>query len=316
MTSSRIRELAKLLIVAMLVSSLALPPPAVAQVKVALPGKHWTVKYEAGTEPIKKGTKLKVTVGQEEIVCESKQGFLFSIPVVGITEVSYDNRVQRRIAGPLRKNLAQEPFLPESQLIIPDWVGYVLLGVATVLIFYALKNTGYFEKHFVKLVWQEDALVKEVDFRVGRDEYKSFLAELRHVVGKPWKNLKKERETLEQELKREKNKKVSVRLGRTARVGDTVLQPRLYQIVLLEHDGNTGALYFFVGKKVKTRKIVAVALVEIVPKTRQVTDAQVIYERGEGGIPTVSEIRTLEKTLRFLYTAPADRPTRIEVGIR
>lgn len=312
MTSSRIRELAKLLIVAMLVSSLALPPPAVAQVKVALPGKHWRVKYEAGTEPIKKGTKLKVTVGQEEIVCESKQGFLFSIPVVGITEVSYDNRVQRRIAGPLRKNFGQGT-LPN------DVVAYIILGTVTVasfMIFYMLKNTGYFEKHFVTLVWQEDGSMKEVVFRVGRDEYNSFLAELRHVVGKPWKNLKKERETLEQELKREKNKKVSARLGRTARVGDTVLQPRLYQIVLLEHDRNTGELYFFVGKKVKTRKIVAVALVEIVPKTRQVTDAQVIYERGEGGIPTVSEIRTLEKTLRFLYTAPADRPTRIEVGVR
>ena len=43
--------------------------------------QEWEVKYETGTEAVKHGRKMKVTVGSSEIFCRSDKGEIFSVPV-------------------------------------------------------------------------------------------------------------------------------------------------------------------------------------------------------------------------------------------
>lgn len=54
------------------------------------------MKYESGTETLAKGTKVKVTVGSDNITGQTEKGQSFAIPVSGITELSYDTKEQKR----------------------------------------------------------------------------------------------------------------------------------------------------------------------------------------------------------------------------
>jgi hypothetical protein len=269
------------LIIFLLSSSLTIVGRAAVSQKQTPQGNQWPTKYEDGTEAVEKGTKMKVTVGKERIICEAGKRAPFSILVATVTEVSYDTKSRRRWAE-------------------AGAVAAASLGVA--LVFMALKTT----KHFVNILWEENGARKEVIFKVGKGEYVSFLAELQRVTGKEWKNLVMERKRVQEELKREqealkreKDKRMSVQLDRVVRVGVADLKPGLYQLVLLERQENKGELYFFAGKEVDTKKIAAAALVEIMTPVSDGAAAPVLYKDG-GGIATISEIRMPAKTFRFL----------------
>jgi protein TonB len=73
----------------------ALTPLAAEQLSTPPRGEQWLLKYEGGTEWIDEGTRLKVAVGPEQIVVETREGEAFSIPVSAITEVLYDPETQR-----------------------------------------------------------------------------------------------------------------------------------------------------------------------------------------------------------------------------
>ncbi len=282
MRIAAMRRLISVPVAAMLVVSLAVPSPLSAQkVKQTAQGKQFQMKYGGGTEPVKKGTKMKVTVGKERIVCETGKMAPFSIPVADVVEVSYNTKSRRRLA--------------ESA-----GVALVFFPVAPVLLFMKSK------KHFVNIVWEENGTGKEVVFKVGKGEYTFFLAELERVTGNGWKNLEMEEKQLQaerkqeqQELKRAKSRGTSVELDRLVRVGEAELSPGLYQIVVVEGEENKGKLYFFAGKEVDTKKIAAVALVEIVKEANDVADAEVSYKE-EDGITRISEILEPARTCRFL----------------
>ena len=266
----------------MLVVSLAAPSPLGAQKCKQTPrGKQFQMKLEEGTEPIKKGTKMKVTVGEERIICESGKMAPFSIPVADVVEVSYDIKSRRRLAEGVGVAIAFWPAAP-------------------VLFFMKTK------KHFVNIVWEENGTGKEVIFKVGKGEYTFFLDELERVTGKRWKNLAMEGKRLQEERKQEqealkeaKSRRTSVTLDRPVRVGEAELSPGLYQIVAVEREENKGKLYCFAGKKVDTKKIAAAAQVEIVKKANDVAGVEVKYKE-EDGITRISEILEPARTCRFL----------------
>jgi hypothetical protein len=270
-----------LLLVALLAPHLTIAGRAASPQKQTPQGVQFPMKYEEGTERVNKGTKMKVSVGRDKIICETGKSAPFSIPVAAVTEISYDIKARRRIA---------------------EAAGVALVFWPAAPMFVFMKS----KKHYVNLLWQEDGIRKEAIFKVGKGEYESFLDELQHVTNKPWKNMIAERKRIQKEFKqrqdaleREKKKKMPVEFDRAVRVGEADLKPGLYQLVLLEREGTQSEIYFFAGKDVDTKNIAAGAAVEILEQTNQVAAVQVIY-KDAGQPAAISEIRMPTKTLRFL----------------
>ena len=262
-------------VAALVVASLAVPAPAGTwQSNQTTGGKRWAMKYETGTQPIKQGTTLNVTVGNDQIVCDAESGRAFAIPVAGVKEITYDTKVRRRLAEAAA-------------------VAILSLGVAA--IFVALKT----KKHFVNVVWQEDGTDKEAVFKVGKGDYAAFLGDLQRVTGKEWKNLEMEQEMARQALKSQRGNKIAVQIDRNVQLIDALLKPGLHQMILLEHAGNRGELYFFRGTEVDVKKIAGTAVVEIQPAVAGTTAVVVMY-KGEGATAGIAEIRLPTKTLRLL----------------
>lgn len=270
-------------VVVFLVLTLSIPTQLTAQkVKQTPQGKQWSMKYETGSLFIKKGSKMKVTVGSEKVLCASGKEIPFAIPVTAITQVTYDTKARRRMG--------------EAAAI-----AILSLGVAAAFMFVKTK------KHFVNIVWEEDGTEKEIIFKVGKKEYVSFLAELERVTGRPYRDLAMETKQAEdaaklrqKELKKAKKRTIRVEIDRPARVGEIDISPGSYKLVLLERENQQGELYFFTGKKINTKKIVAMSPVEILIQTNDAVTTPEIHYLEVDGTTRISEIRMSTKTFRFL----------------
>lgn len=235
--------------------------------------KQWKVKYESGTETLAKGAKLSVTIGADSITGQPEKGQSFSIPVSGITEVSYDTIVKKRTKQ------------GAALMVASPLAGLILMGS---------KST----RHYVNITSKVDGQDREVSLEVPKGDKDAFLSELQRVMSHPWRDLAAERTKTESELDHQKRSKIAVQLDRKARVGDVELKPGLYQIVLLERPDNKSELYFFAGKDVKPQKSVASSPVDITPQTGSPTTAQVTYGDTNGQV-VVTEIQTQSMTFRL-----------------
>ncbi len=218
-----------------------------------------------------------------------------------------------------------------------------MLIIVPAMIALAFKSTH----HFVQVVWKEGHDQKEVWFKVNKNDYVGFITELERVtglsdillsgrlvtdsakvqndyvdflddflellqvIGRRATNLAKVRAELQEELGREKHNKVSIRLDRPVWVNGKRLRPDRYQLVLLEREGVRNQLYFFRGRRVRPKKVVATTRVEIIPPKETATASRVVYEEKENFPTTITEVRLPEKTLRFPAAFPLLDPQRI-----
>lgn len=119
------------------------------------------MKYEGGSLPLN-DSKLKVQPGAREIlIVQGKQRILISTS--SVTEISYGNDVHRRVGAAVG-------------------VGVVTLGVGALL---ALTKT---KKHYVGITWEGNQQAEFARggaiFKVGKGEYRGFIAALEGVTGK------------------------------------------------------------------------------------------------------------------------------------
>ncbi len=237
------------------------------------PGKVRELKYESGVFSLEKETKMKVTMGQDQITFQPKGRQEFSIPFKSIFEVAYDTKSQRRTN--------QAAMLAA----VSPLGGMILLS---------MKKT----KHYVSIVWEEEGIKKDVLFEVPKDERTSLLNELQNVTGKPWRDLDSEQKKTIQELEGLKNKSISLELNRQTQVGAVSLKPGLYQIVVIERENGMGELHFFEGKKVKPAKSLVSVKVEILNQSSSVTATQV-NSNEQNGTALISEIQTPTRTFKI-----------------
>ena len=134
-------------------------------------------------------------------------------------------------------------------------------------------------------------------FEIGKKHFGAFLDRLSAATGKDWRNLPEERRKLREELELEKDNKVSLHFEHTVQTAGGELKSGLYQLVLLERGKDQGELYFFPGKKVELKKMVAVEPVGIIRESNPVTSAEAIYHR-EGDLVRIVEIRLPGITLK------------------
>ena len=138
------------------------------------------MKYEGGSLPLNQHDALKTFVSKDEVVLvQGKQRFV--IPVKNITEVSYGNDVHRRVGAAV------------GVALVTFGIGALMLLVKT-------------KKHYVGLVWADKPTTTEtakaaavtetakaattempnkggVVFKVGKGEYRGFMASLEGVAG-------------------------------------------------------------------------------------------------------------------------------------
>lgn len=252
--------------------------------------QEWEVKYETGTEAVKHGRKMKVTVGSSEIFCRSDKGEIFSVPVSGVATIFYDNTVHNRSVEWIKSGkwyIPYEPFLGFAPSLLAVGIGAAILA--------PFRS----EDHFVHITWTQNEIRNVAIFEIGKKHFRAFMDRLSAATGKEWRNLPEEREKLREELEREKDNKVSLQLEQTVQTAGGELKSGLYQLVLLERGKDQGELYFFPGKKVELKKLVAVEPVGIIRESNPVTSAEAIFHR-EGDLLRIVEIRlpgiTLKKT--------------------
>jgi hypothetical protein len=152
-------------------------------------------------------------------------------------------------------------------------------------------------KHYVNITTKvEGGAPREYIFRLDKDDYKNFLAEMQRATGQPWHDRDAEYKRTLNDLEQAKQRALPVTLPRAARVSDVELSPGQYQVILLERGNQTGELYFFAGKKVEPKKARAVGKVSIINEPNSVAAAQAQYQ--ENG--ALSEIRLATQTWRFV----------------
>ncbi len=280
--------------------SLALPlTPVAAQSQQATQGKQWQVRYVTGMEKVATRTPLQLTVTPERITGRTKDDVVVSIPVATVLDVAYDN-VANSTAN-VWLNSAKyfgdpREFGEASPLLASPFL--VAAAVAA-----SLQK----KEHFVIILWQEEGGVRTLRLQVAKNNYLAVLKELQTVRGKHWRNLPQERKRLRQELGRSKKRKIPLFVDRAVLVGESDLEPGLYQVILLQRGENRGELYFFAGKKVDSRHVAAQALVEIEKHASDHAAAQAMYSEVVGGPVTISQIQVPEKTLRLpAFRVPAE----------
>ena len=138
------------------------------------------MKYEGGSLPLSQHDKLNTFVSKDEVVLvQGKKRFV--IPVKDITEVSYGNDVHRRVGAAV------------GVAVLTLGVGLMLLLVKT-------------KKHYVGIVWTDKPISTEaakvavvattakgattdtakkggIVFKVGKGEYRGFMASIEGVAG-------------------------------------------------------------------------------------------------------------------------------------
>ena len=166
---------------------LALLPAASFAAKQKEDGVKFPMKYEGGSLQMDQHDNLEVFVGKQNVVIvQGKKREV--VPVAGITEISYGNDVHRRVGAAVG-------------------VGVVTLGIGALLLLVKTK------KHYVGIIWDQPggtatAPVPAVSnsvaarpsgaepapaaptnkggvvFKVGKGEYRGFIAALEGITGK------------------------------------------------------------------------------------------------------------------------------------
>jgi len=237
-------------------------------------GRQWKVKHNSGIEALAKGAKVTITIGSDTIAGQPKKAPTFAIPVVGITEVSYDTIEKRRTKS------------GAALMVASPLAGLIVMRSKSA-------------RHYVTLVSKENGQEKEVSFEVGKGDRDAFLADLQRVTGHPWRDRVAERKKTEIELDHQKKEKISVQLDRKAGVNGVELKPGLYQIVLLERPESKGELHFFAGKNVNPKKSLAMSPVDVSSQASNLTTTAQVKYGDTNAVVVVSEIQTPSKTFRL-----------------
>ena len=105
---------------------------------------------------------------------------------------------------------------------------------------------------------------------------------------------------VQRQLKRERAGRnvISIQLDRPVEIPGTALNPGRYRLVFLRRHGSAGDLYFFPGKQVRTRRVMAVVPVRMASQA-EAEDAPRVAYVDKGGTTRISKIRASGKVMRF-----------------
>jgi len=121
----------------------------------------FSMKYEGGSLPLDQHNKLKVKLLDQNTIEMTQGKQSFKVPASAVTELSYGNDVHRRVGAAV------------GVAMVTSGIGALMLLVKT-------------KKHYVGMTWAEPGTDKKggVVFKVGKGDYRGFLAALEGLTGK------------------------------------------------------------------------------------------------------------------------------------
>jgi hypothetical protein len=246
------------------------------------------VVYQAGAAPFALGSRVQVSIGKDQLMLAGKKGAQFSIPASTISALSSSltsehTATNKQVAA--WGGLAQ--FSPYTLMFLP-------FGIPVMAATYPIKS----KYAYISILWSERGADQEVQFRLDRKDYESFVTQLRTSTGKEWKNLETEWEKLRQALATGTGRQSPLRLDRKLRIGKVDLKPGSYQLIVLMETSNQGQAYVFPNNEVSIEHLISANQVEIAPSEGSQVEG-VTYKQDDNGVSRISEIRTPGQLLRF-----------------
>jgi len=170
---------------------------------------------------------------------------------------------------------------------------FLPLGIPVMVATYPIKS----KYAYISVIWSHKGADEEVQFRLNRNDYQSFLTQLRKSTGKEWKNLENDWEKLRQALADGSGRQMPLRLDRKARFGKVDVKPGQYQLIVLTEAPNQGEAYLFSRNEVDIEHLISTSQVEINVPPDQVEG--VSFKPDDDGVSKISEIRIPGLEVRF-----------------
>jgi len=177
----------------------------------------------------------------------------------------------------------------------PYTLMFLPLGIPVMAATYPIKS----KYAYISILWSEKGADEELQFRLDRKDYESFLTQLRKSTGKAWKNLESEWERLKQALATGTSRQISLRLDRKVRMGKVDVKPGPYQLIVLTNEPNQGEAYLFSNNEVNVEHLISAGHVEIAKSSEGGQAEGVSFKQDDNGVSRISEIRTSGQMLRF-----------------
>jgi hypothetical protein len=250
---------------------------------------RWNAVYQAGAAPFGLGSRVQVTIANDQLVFAGKKGAQFSLPASTITALS--------------SNLTSEHTVTRSQMAAwgglaqfnPYTLMFLPLGIPVMAATYPIKS----KYAYISVMWSEKGADEEVQFRLDRRDYEPFLEHLRESTGKEWKDLESEWERLKKALASGTGLQTPLRLDRKVRVGKVDVKPGPYQLIVLKEAPNQGEAYLFLNNEVNVEHLLCTSHVEIAESSEGSQAEGVSFRQDDIGVSRISEIRTHGQVLRF-----------------
>jgi len=250
---------------------------------------RWTAVYLAGAAPFGLGSRVQVTIAEDQLVFAGKKGAQFSIPASTVTALSSNLTSEHTVT---RNQMAAwgglAQFSPYTLMFLP-------FGIPVMAATYPIKS----KYAYISVLWSEKGADQEVQFRLDRKDYEPFLTQLRKSTGKEWKNLEDEWEKLKQALATGTDHQTPLRLDRKIRMGKVDVKPGPYQLIVLTQAPNQGEAYLFSNNAVDVEHLISTSHVEIAESAEGGQAEGVSFKQDDNGVNRISEIRTSGQVLRF-----------------
>jgi len=263
--------------------------------------RRWKVK-ETQDVPSKERRSLSLTPHTLEE--ETTDGVGGSIPFADIIGLAYGVQDRRPVREAKRK-IHKDNYDPENikEAIAEDprviiAVPFIpVMDAAEQLVltpFQGIKS----HRHFVYIHWGRDGEEHFESFHLSQKNALSFLAEMQKATGKDWETL-----DFSEKVDPRHTNRILLNFNESAWVGNTLLSPGRYTVMLIQRSVNLGVLYFLAGEEMDPHKLSARIAVKILPLAPDQPKTPVV-ERDAQYTLRIRELRPRAQEVRLTLDAP------------
>jgi hypothetical protein len=265
------------------------------------PVRRWKVK-ESQDVPSNERRSLLLTPNTLDE--ETADGVVVSIPFVDIIGLARSVRDRRPVREAKRK-MHKDNYDPEKikEAIAED--PRVIIGVPFIPVmdaaeqlvltpFQGIKSHW----HFVYIHWERDGGEHFETFRLSRKSAFSLLAELQRVTGKDVETL-----DFSEKVDLRPTNRILLNFNESAWVGNTLLSPGRYTVMLIQRSEKLGVLYFLPGEEMDPQQLSAKIAVKILPLASDQLKAPVV-DRDADYVLHLQELRPRAMEVRLILDSP------------
>jgi len=265
------------------------------------PVRRWKVK-ESQNVPSNERRSLLLTPNTLDE--ETADGVVVSIPFVDIIGLAHSVRDRRPVREAKRK-MHKDNYDPENikEAIAED--PRVIIGVPFIPVmdaaeqlvltpFQGIKSHW----HFVYIHWERNGGEHFETFRLSRKSAFSLLAELQRATGKDVETL-----DFSEKVDLRPTNRILLNFNESAWVGNTLLSPGRYTVMLIQRSEKLGVLYFLPGEEMDPQQLSAKIAVKILPLASDQLKAPVV-DRDADYVLHLQELRPRAMEVRLILDSP------------